>query len=194
MGESNSLVKKLVEGDILVVSEKGIKHAINRFFGRSRWHHVMLYVGKGKVLEVTPRKGCHIAKLDLTKESYKAYKAMRCRKLAVATRKKIAATAIRLFAGKKFDWLQLFKAFFRRLLGRKGNKSRVDRHGYENDIKGLICSNLVAITYHTAGHAISSKWAPEYTMPRDYDRLEMTGGFEVVFQRKLESGSGRNAA
>ncbi|MBI2141705.1 hypothetical protein HYU16_04765 [Candidatus Woesearchaeota archaeon] len=194
MGDLGSLVKKLVEGDILVVSERGLKHAVNRFFGRSKWHHVMLYIGKGKVLEVTPRKGCHISKLDLARGSYKAYKAVRCRKLAAETRRKIAAAAVKLFLGKKFDWKQLVKVFSRRLLDWKGNKSRVEKHGYGNDIKGLICSNLVAITYHMTGHAIGSKWAPEYIMPRDYDMLGTAGGFEVVFERRLESGRGKNAA
>ncbi|MBI2581479.1 hypothetical protein HYV85_06795 [Candidatus Woesearchaeota archaeon] len=194
MGDLSSLVKKLIEGDILVVSEKGLKHAVNRFFGRSRWHHVMLYIGKGKVLEVTPRKGCHVSKLDLTRESYKAYKAVRCKKLAAATRRKIAAAAVKLFRGKNFDWQQLVKVSFRRILKWKGNRGNIQKETYKCDLDSLICSNLVAITYHMAGHAISSKWAPEYIMPRDYDMLEAAGGFEVVFERKLESGRGKNAA
>lgn len=191
---SDGIIKKLLPADILLASEKGLKHSINRALGRSRWHHVMLYLGKGRVIEVTPRKGCHISKLDLTKNCYLEYRALRHKKISDAEKKKIAAAAVNLFLGRKFNWWQLAKVFLRRLLELKGNRNNTSTPDYRNGVNCLICSNLVAITYHLAGRAISSKWAPEYIMPRDYDGLEAADGFEVVFERKVKSGSGKNAA
>ncbi len=176
-----SLVKKLLPADILLVSEKGLKHSINRAFGRSRWHHIMLYIGKGRALEVTPRKGCHISNIDLARECYIEYRILRHKKISGAEKKKIVATAIKLFLGKKFSKRQLAKVFFRRLLELKGNRGKASKTGYMPNVNSLICSNLVAITYHMAGCSISDRWAPEYVMPRDYGKLEE---FEIVFEKR----------
>ena len=182
----DSLIEKLEEGDIILVSEKGLKHSLNRAFGRSRWHHIMLYIGQGKVLEVTPRKGCHISKLDLTKECYLGFKALRHAKINDLSRRKIAATAVRIFLGRKFDWRQLIKVFFRRQLVFIGNNGRARKPGYKCNFGSVICSNLVTMAYHIRGHSISDKWAPEYVMPRDYGKLEKSREFSIVFERKLE--------
>lgn len=182
--ERKSLINKLLPADILLVSEKGLKHSINRALGGSRWHHIMLYLGKGKAMEVTPTKGCHISELDLTRDCYIEYKALRHKKISGTKKKKIVATAVKLFLGRKFSWLQLAKVFFRRLLGLKGNgcaASAASKPDYNNGFNRLICSNLAAITYHVADISISKKWAPDYVMPRDYAKLE---GFETVLEKK----------
>ena len=182
MGGMGSLIKKLKEADVLLVSEKGLKHSLNRALGRSRWHHVMLYIGQGRVLEATPRKGCHISKLDLTKERYFRYRALRHGKVNDLSRRKIVATAVRIFLGRKFDWRHLIKVFLRRQLIFIGNNGRARRPGYKCSISSIICSNIVAMTYHITGHSISDKWAPEYVMPRDYDRAKE---FDIVFERRF---------
>ncbi|MBI2143058.1 hypothetical protein HYU20_01825 [Candidatus Woesearchaeota archaeon] len=183
MGNFNRLIKKLKEADILLVSEKGFKHAINRAFGRSRWHHVMLYVGKGKVIEATPKKGCHISKLDLNKECYKAYKALRHRKITGKERKEMAAYAVRMFLGRRFNWKHLPRVFLRRSVWLLGNNGQACKPGYKCDNNALICSNIVAVAYHISGRRISRKWAPEYVMPRDYDKAE---GFKTIFDVNAE--------
>ena len=181
--EKEGIVNKLLPADILLVSEKGLKHSINRTFGRSRWHHVMLCIGKGKVLEATPRKGCHISKLDLTKDCYIAYKALRHRKLSDAEKKKIAETAVKIFLGKKFNWQHLLKVFFRRQLSIVGNNGKARKPGYRCNVNSIICSNLVAMNYHMAGCSISDRWAPEYVMPRDYDKSKE---FAIVFEKIIK--------
>ena len=182
--DGRKLAGKLLPADVLLVSEKGLKHFINRTLGRSRWHHIMLYIGKGRVLEVTPKKGCHISKLDLTRDCYLGYKALRHRGLSGKARKEMAAKAVRLFLGKKFGWRQLVKVFIRRLLGLKGNGGKACRPGYRCDTNRITCSNLVAMNYHMAGCTISDRWAPEYVMPRDYDKMKE---FEIVFEKQLKN-------
>lgn len=180
----NSLIKRLRQADVLLVSEKGLKHSLNRALGRSRWHHIMLYIGQDRVLEATPRKGCHIAKLDLTKECFLGYKALRHAKINDLSRRKIVATAVKIFLGRKFDWQQLIKVYLRRQLSFIGNNGKACRPGYKCNVQSVICSNLVAMAYHIMGHSISDKWAPEYVIPRDYDKLR---DFEIVFERKPEA-------
>lgn len=181
MLDKNSLIKKLHPADILLVSKKGLTPSINRALGGSKWHHVMLYLGKGVVLEVTATKGCHISKLDLNEDSHLDYKALRHKKISGAEKRKIVATAAKLFLGQKFSWLQLAKIFLRRLLELKANKGNASKPGYKCSFNRLICSNIVAITYHMAGCSISDRWAPDYVMPRDYAKLE---GFETVLEKK----------
>lgn len=178
----NSLIKKLEPADILLVSEKGAKHSINRTIGRSKWHHVMLYIGKGKVLEVTPRKGCHISVLDLTKNCFLGYKAIRNTTITEKQKKKIVAEAIK-FHGRKFSWRQLGKAFLRRIIDPRSNgKRKLRPYPAQNHYaEKIICSNLVAIAYHREGYLISERHKPEHIMPRDYDK---TKDFKVIFERK----------
>lgn len=180
----NGIIKKLLPADILLVSEKGLKHSINRMLGRSKWHHIMLYIGKGKVVEVTPRKGCHISKLDLTRDCYIEYRALRHKKISGTEKKRIVATAVKLFLGQKFSWRQLTKVFFRRLVELKGNRSNSSKPDYRKKANCLICSNLAAMTYRAAGRSISERWAHDYVMPRDYDKLEENGNFCVVLEGK----------
>ncbi len=182
--EKQELSKNLVEGDIILVSEKGLKHAFNRALGRSRWHHVMLYLGKGRVLEVTPKKGCHISILDLTKSCYIRFKAIRNTSLTLKQRKKLAEDAVKLFHGRNFSWRQLTKVFFRRVVDIKSNirKSVMLGQPSQHHSKKIICSNTIAMLYYKAGCLISERHNPEYIMPRDYDRAK---GFEVIFEKKL---------
>ena len=186
MGDLNSLVKKLREADILLVSEKGVKHAVNRALGRSRWHHVMLYLGKGEVLEVTPKKGCHISKIDLSKGCYKGYKAIRCKRISATEGKEIAATSVKIFCGQKFSVPQLIKVFFRKAFDWRSNGNRKLACGpaYRCKTESMICSNSVAMAYYVSGHLISDKYVPEYIVPRDYDKAK---GFEIIFDINREN-------
>ena len=181
---NNNLIMKLEPGDILLVSEKGVKHTLNRTLGRSRWHHVMLYTGNGNVLEVTPKKGCHISELNLDKKSFIGYKALRNNNLTPEQKKRLVSDAIRTFHGRAFSWRQLAKATLRRVVDWKSNgfrKLKPDPNR-NHDAEKIICSNTVAMIYHRAGQLISERHKPEHIMPRDYDKAK---GFEVVFDIKL---------
>ena len=184
--EARRLIGKLKPGDIILVSEKGLQHAINRFLQRSRWHHVMLYIGKGRTMEVTPRNGAHICDLthDLTEKLYFAFKALRKKGLSTAQRQNIAMVAQKTFSGKKFSWGQYLKVVIGRALhsNKQGSHSLVCRPGHKCNTNSVACSNMVAMAYYEAGFPISENYMPEYVVPRDY---EVARGFFVVIDKKL---------
>ena len=184
--EAKRLIKSLHQGDILLVSESGLLHAINRTLQRSRWHHVMLYVGNSQTLEATPRNGAHICDLlhDLVEKPYMAIRILRNKKLAAKQRKQVVQTALKLFKGKKFSWLQYGKIVFGRTLHwrKEGNKSLVCKPGHKCNTGSVACSNMVAMAYYEAGFPISEKYMPEYVVPKDYEEAE---GFDVVFNSRI---------
>ena len=185
--DAKRLIRKLKEGDVVLVSERGLQHSINRLLQRSQWHHVMLYVGKGYTIEATPRNGAHTCDLfhDLTEKPYTALKVLRNRKLTAKQRKEIAETALKMFSGKRFSWLQYAKIIIGRTLelwGKEGSKSLICKPGHECNTGSVACSNMVAMAYYEAGFQISEKYMPEYVVPKDYEDAK---GFYVVFEKKL---------
>ena len=134
----------------------------------------MLYVGKGETLEATPRNGAHICDLlhDLIEKPYRAIKILRNKKLTAKQRKLIVDTALKLFKGKKFSWVQYAKIIFGRTLElwrKEGNKSLVCKPGHKCNTGSVACSNMVAMAYYEAGFPISEKYMPEYVIPKDYE-------------------------
>ena len=185
--DAQNIIKKLLSGDIVLVSEKGMLHSINRTLQRSKWHHVMLYIGDGRTIEVTPKKGAHICDLmyDLTEKPYMAYKILRNKKLSKGQRKKIIDTALKDFLGKKFSWMQYAKIVIGRTLQLKkgGDKSTVCKPGHECSTGSVACSNMVAMAYYDAGFPISDRYMPEYVVPKDY---EWSKSFSTVLKGKIE--------
>lgn len=186
LAEARRLIKKLHTADIVLVSEKGLLHSINRALQRSKWHHVMLYVSSGRTLEATPRNGTHLCDLlhDLTEKPYIAIKVLRNKKLKDSQRKRIVKTALRLFEGKKFSLLQYLKIILGRTLHwrREGSKSLVCKPGHQCNTDSVACSNMVAMAYYEAGFLLSERYMPEYVVPGDYEKAKE---FSVVFERKL---------
>ena len=184
--DAQSLIKRLQEADVILVSEKGLLHDINRMLQRSKWHHVMLYIGNGRTIEATPKKGAHICDLmyDLTEKDYFAYKILRNKKLTNAQRKKIVNTALKLFLGKRFSWLQYAKIVIGRTLHwrNKDNKSLVCKPGHRCSMESVACSNMVAMAYYEAGFPISDRYMPEYVVPKDY---ETSKALSVVSEGKI---------
>lgn len=182
--DAKKLIRKLREGDVLLVSERGAIHALNRVLQHSRWHHVMLYIGKGRTLEVTPRNGAHVCDLvhDLTEKPYMALKVLRNKKLTEKQRKAIVKTALSMFSGKKFSYGQYFKIFLGRILHwhKQGSDSHVCKPGRRCHVHDVACSNMVAMAYYEAGFQISENYRPEYVVPNDY---ETSKGFSTVFQK-----------
>lgn len=171
--DAQRLIKRLQEADVILVSEKGLLHDINRMLQRSKWHHVMLYIGQGRTIEATPKKGAHICDLmyDLTEKEYFAYKILRNKRLIRAQRKKIVNESLKLFLGKKFSWSQYAKIVIGRTLHwkKEGNKSLVCKPGHRCITSNVVCSNMVAMAYYETGFPISDKYMPEYVVPKDYE-------------------------
>ena len=186
LAEGRRLIKKLQAADIVLVSEKGLVHSINRVLQGSRWHHVMLYVSSGRTIEATPRNGAHLCDLlhDITEKRYIAIKVLRNNKLKSSQRKKVVNTALKLFEGKKFSWKQYFKIILGRTMHWKmeGRKSLVCKPGHRCDTDTVVCSNMVAMAYYEAGFPLSERYMPEYIVPGDYERMK---DFKVVFEKKL---------
>ena len=180
------IIKKLRRADIVLVSERGLLHSINRTLQRSKWHHVMLYIGEGRTLEVTPKKGAHICDLvyDLTEKSYIAYKVLRNRKFTDRQRGKVVETAIKLFLGKKFSWMQYAKIIIGRTLHweMEGGKSLVCKPGHKCMTDSVACSNMVAMAYYISGFPIGDRYMPEYVVPKDY---EASKNFSLVSKGEL---------
>ncbi|MBI2144562.1 hypothetical protein HYU17_05455 [Candidatus Woesearchaeota archaeon] len=173
LGKAQRLIKKLHEADVILVSEKGLLHSINRALQGSKWHHVMLYMGQGRTIEATPKKGCHICDLmyDLTEKDYFAYKILRNKRLTNPQRKKVISTALRLFLGKPFSWIQYLRIVFGRVLhwNGEGNKSLVCMPGHKCNAHSVACSNMVAMAFYEAGFPVSDRHMPEYVVPKDYE-------------------------
>ncbi len=173
LSAAHRLIGMLRKADIILVSEKGLLHSINRVLQRSKWHHVMMYIGQGRTIEVTPKKGSHICDLmyDLTEKDYFAYKILRPKKLSDRQRKKIVNTALKFFLGKKFSWVQYGRIVFGRTWHwrKEGNKSLVCMPGHKCSMGSVACSNMVAMAYYEAGFPVSEKYMPEYVVPKDYE-------------------------
>ncbi|MEK6837250.1 MAG: hypothetical protein AABX69_01245 [Nanoarchaeota archaeon] len=170
---AHNIIKRLCEADIVLVSERGLLHSVNRALQRSKWHHVMLYIGNGRTIEATPKKGAHICDLmyDLTEKDYFAYKILRNKKLTKAQRRGVVKMALKLFLGKRFSWLQYAKIVIGRTLHWKkdDNKSIVCKPGHKCSTGSVACSNMVAMAYYEAGFPISDRYMPEYVVPKDYE-------------------------
>ncbi len=167
------LARLLKKGDIILVSEKGIFNSICRVVQRTKWHHIMLYAGRGRVLEVTPREGCRLTFLNHCISKYKALQVLRHKKISSMQARRMIGTAIKLFKSRPFSRLQVLKIALLRELNLfkhalnlivKRNRLRV-RH---LNMKDVICSNMVAMSYHLFGYRINESYSPDYVVPRDY--------------------------
>lgn len=182
--QARKLIGSLKPADVVMVSEKGLQHTVNRWLQRSKWHHVMLYIGKGYTMEVNPRNGSHRCDLihDLTEKPYSAIKVVRNKSLSGQQRMKVVKTAKRLFSGEKFSWLQYAKIILGRTLNWKmnGDRSLVCKPGFKCNTRNVACSNMVAMAYYEAGFPISDRYMPEYVVPKDYEKAKK---FTVVIDK-----------
>ncbi len=163
-------IVKLEKGDVILVSEKGLLHLPNKLLGWNRFHHTMLYVGDGKVLESTPKKGSHLQKFDIGNGSYESVKVVRRKGLSSKERGRVADIAVRLFNGKKFDWLFIVKVPLRAFIGGKHNAG----------CKRLACSGIIAAAFAASGHPVT-KYGLDYVAPGDYEKSEE---FYVVLEKR----------
>ena len=174
--KANGLLKSLREGDMIFVNEKGLPNFLGRLLQRYEWHHVLLYLGDGKVLEAIPIKGCRVSSLKLDSR-YNGLKILRYKGISPAQRRKLVANAVRTFLNKKFSWLQILKTLLARefWLGRLLRLRFASWKNYKCNPNAVMCSNLITMSYYMAGLLIFDAYPPEYVMPKDYEnasRLE----------------------
>ncbi len=181
------LVSKLEVGDVLVLSERGVIHSLHRLIQRTRkWHHLLLYLGNGKTLEVTPRKGGHISELNITQVRCKKFAVLRSKNLTHSQKKELVQKAIRMFNGKKFSQLQYLKMlFFRGLFPKIRINPCLLTTGYACRSPVITCSTAVSIIYYAYGQLVSPLYKPEYIMPRDYEEAK---DFYCVMEIDYENG------
>lgn len=185
---AHRLARKLKKGDIILVSERGLMHLGNKLLQRSRWNHIMLYIGRGFTFEVTPRNGAHICDFihDLTEKRYAELKVLRKRIFTNSARKKVIRMALKLFKKEKFSPWQYLKIVLGRTLnwGNQGSKSHVCLPNHTCGMGSVVCSNMVALAYYEAGFPISEKYMPEYVVPKDYENAK---GFKTVLNKKIKT-------
>ena len=181
MDEETRKISKLMQvADIAVLCERGLKHTLDRWVQRTkRWHHVLLYLGNGKALEVTPRKGCYISELNLSRKRCLQFKILRNYKIPATARKRVADTAIKLFIGKKFSGSQIQRILLFRKLGLRRKEATLTG-AHKLKINWVICSNVPAMSYYTIGVLLNGTYRPEYLMPKDYENVP---GFRTVTER-----------
>ena len=178
--ESRKISKLMQTGDVAVLCERGLKHTLDRWVQRTkRWHHVLLYLGNGKALEVTPRKGCHISELNLSRKRCMQFKIMRNDKISAATKKKLTENAARLFLGKKFASRQIWRIILFRYLRLRKKEAMLNKE-HKIESRRVICSNMPAMSYYTIGVLLNEAYKPEYVMPKDYEDVP---GFRTIMER-----------
>lgn len=182
MDEETSKIARIMQtADIAVLCERGLKHAIDRKILQhtKRWHHVLLYLGNGKALEVTPWRGCHISELNLSRKRCLQFKIIRNEKIAVAIKKKLVQNAVKLFLGKKFSDVQAWRILLFRYL-RLRKKEAMLNIAHKIESQKVTCSNMPAMSYYTIGVLLNETYKPEYLMPKDY---ETVAGFRTIMER-----------
>lgn len=182
--EERELSKKLRECDIILLFERGIIHSVSRIFQRTKkWHHAMLYLGRGLTFEAIPTTGCIITRLNLTRKRCKGFMILRKRDLSKKERDSIVSNAIQLANNKaKFSFAHALKTVFLRMAFLKNERFQTNllRLSYEDYLGKLTCSNVMALLYYSEGHLISSGHPSAYLLPKDYETMK---GFDVVLEK-----------
>lgn len=180
--KTNGSAIRLEEGDVICINERGLRNSLMRTVQGYKWHHMMLYLGNGKVLEAIPLKGCIILKLNIDKR-YNGVKILRAARVPIKKRKLVALKAVEYFCGRKFSFIQLMKAFltrklrFQLFLGQKPNNWKETLLSPDK----AMCSNIISMSYATIGLFVRRDHLPELIIPEDF---ENSSSFKVI--AKLE--------
>ncbi|MBI3037213.1 hypothetical protein HYY73_05710 [Candidatus Woesearchaeota archaeon] len=182
--EEKGLSEKLRECDIILLSERGLTHFVSRIFQRTKkWHHVMLYLGRGLTFEAMPKIGCVITRLNLTRKQYKGFMILRKRDLSKKERDNIVSNAIRLANDKaKFSFAHALKTVFLRMTFLKNERfqTNMPHLSHKDRLGKLTCSNVIALLYYLGGHLISGRHPSAYLLPKDYETMK---DFHVVLEK-----------
>jgi cell wall-associated NlpC family hydrolase len=139
-------------GDFGIIKSNGIAARLIQIGTVSRWNHAFIYIGDGKIIEAMPSKGITIS--EITKYNKIAWN--QHQDLTDKQRNVIVKKAESL-VGTIYGFLDIFLLGLRilglKFLGGKFLEKLAMR-------QGIICSELVAICYDSAGVELVNK--PEY--------------------------------
>ncbi len=137
----------MVEADILLASPRTSRLSpiamLNRLVLGARYVHSMLYVGDGKILHTTTRKGVTVDPVPSKVYQARRYSLHRVPHLTQCQRQQIVAAALRR-QGQKLDRAALVTNIPARLLGLKRPLLRFEKNR-------LWCSKLIYEAYDDAG-------------------------------------------
>jgi len=142
-----AFVSKLKKGDIILASPRTLQlSAVNmmyRFFLHAKYVHSMLYLGDGKIIHTTSKKGVQIAKLPRKINKKGHYKVVRDKSLTSEQRDMIVEQALKM-RGRQIDPAGLITNIPARMLGFKKPLIRLEQNR-------LWCAKLIYKAYSASG-------------------------------------------
>ena len=145
--ERQAFVAKLRKADVILASPRTLQlSAVNmmyRFFLHAKYVHSMLYLGDGKIIHTTSKKGVQIA--SLPRKIYKKghYKVVRDKDLTSEQRDKVVEQALKM-QGQQIDPAGLITNIPARILGFKKPLISLEQNR-------LWCAKLIYKAYSAAG-------------------------------------------
>jgi hypothetical protein len=140
-------ISGMLEADVLLASPRTLRLSpipmIHRLVLGARYVHSMLYVGEGKILHTTTRKGVTIDRVPRKVYQPHRYSLHRVPRLTPLERKQVVAAALRR-RDQKLDRAALVTNIPARLLGFKKPLLRFEKNR-------LWCSKLIYESYAEAG-------------------------------------------
>jgi len=140
-------LSKLQQGDIILASPATLKlSAVNlmyRFLLKARYVHSMLYLGGGKIIHTTAKKGVQIA--DVPKKVFRKahYNVFRLKDIDKEQRKRVTAEALKL-RGHLLDPVGMITNVPARLFGLRKPLLKLEQNR-------LWCAKLIYRAYSAAG-------------------------------------------
>jgi cell wall-associated NlpC family hydrolase len=142
-----SAIARMRKGDIILASPRTSRLSLiafmYRLFLKSQYTHTMLYIGKGKVIHSTGKKGVVISKVPGKVHRKEKYSIFRVKNMEAEDRKKVVEQALK-WKDKKLDHAGLISNIPARLLGLSKPLIRWERNR-------IWCSKLVYDAYKTIG-------------------------------------------
>ena len=139
-------------GDFGIIKSNGITARLIQIGTISRWNHAFIYIGDGNIIEARPKEGVVIRSVS----EYDKIAWNQHQNLTTKQRKQIIERANSLL-GKKYGFLDI-SILVLRILGFKFFNGKILEKMVMR--QGIICSELVAICYDSAGINLIDK--PEY--------------------------------
>jgi hypothetical protein len=142
-----AFVAKLKEGDVILASPRTLQlSAVNmmyRFFLRAKYVHSMLYLGDGKIIHTTSKKGVQIAKLPRKINKKGHYKVVRDKNITSEQRDAVVEEALKM-QGQQIDPVGLITNIPARMLGFRKPLIRLEQNR-------LWCAKLIYKAYSAVG-------------------------------------------
>lgn len=140
-------VAKLRRADVILASPRTLQlSAVNmmyRFFLHAKYVHSMLYLGDGKIIHTTSKKGVQIASLPRKIHKKGHYKVVRAKHLSAEQRDRVVEEALKM-QGQQIDPAGLITNIPARMLGFKKPLIRLEQNR-------LWCAKLIYKAYSATG-------------------------------------------